>query len=64
MLHKYDCLLPIPGSHKPSRIEENLGAADVDLTEDEFSRIEAEAATVKVHGHRTDVDIAKLADLD
>ncbi|MES4886169.1 hypothetical protein ABVB69_37620 [Streptomyces sp. NPDC000349] len=48
----------------PAFPEVVTGAADVDLTEDEFSRIEAEPATVKIHGNRTDVDTAKLADLD
>lgn len=64
MLHKYDFLVPIPGTRRLERIEENLGAADVDLTDDEFNRIEAQLATIEVHGNRTDADIAKLHDLD
>lgn len=40
MLHKYDFLVPIPGMRSLERIQENLGAADVDLTDDEFDRIE------------------------
>lgn len=36
MLHKKDFLVPIPGSRKIERIKENLGAADVVLTKEEF----------------------------
>jgi aryl-alcohol dehydrogenase-like predicted oxidoreductase len=64
MLHKKDFIVPIPGSRKIERIEENLGAADVDLTEEEFERIAAELAKIEIHGNRTDEDIAKLRDLD
>jgi aryl-alcohol dehydrogenase-like predicted oxidoreductase len=55
--------MPIPGSRKLDRIQENLGAADVDLTDREFGRIEAELAKIEIHGNRTDEDIAKLRDL-
>jgi aryl-alcohol dehydrogenase-like predicted oxidoreductase len=64
MLHKGDFIVPIPGMRKLERIEENLGAADVDLTEEEFERIEAELAKIEIHGNRTDADIAKLRNLD
>jgi len=64
MLHKQDFIVPIPGSRKLERIEENLGAADIDLTEEEFTRIETELARITIHGNRTDEDIAKLRDLD
>ena len=60
MLHKKPFIVPIPGSRKLQRIQENLGAADLDLTDDEFDRIEAELAGIEIHGNRTDEDIAKL----
>ncbi|WP_302847071.1 aldo/keto reductase [Bacteroides ovatus] len=60
MLHKYDFLVPIPGSRKSERIIENLGATDVRLTEEEFGGIEAELSKITIHGNRTDEDIAKL----
>jgi hypothetical protein len=41
MLHKRPFIVLIPGSRKLARIEENLGAANIDLTEEEFGRIEA-----------------------
>ena len=60
MLHKYKYLVPIPGSRKPERIAENLHAADLELTPEEFNRIEAELANIEIHGNRTDEDIARL----
>ena len=60
MLHKYDFLVPIPGMRKDERIVENLGAADVKLTEEEFNSIENELSKIKIHGNRTDEDIGKL----
>ncbi|UII34641.1 aldo/keto reductase [Fulvivirga ulvae] len=60
MLHKYDFLVPIPGSRKLDRISENLHATDVVLSDDEFSKIETELASIEIHGNRTDEDIAKL----
>jgi aryl-alcohol dehydrogenase-like predicted oxidoreductase len=60
MLHKKDFIVPIPGSRKPERIEENLGAANVALTENEYMKIEDELSKIQIHGNRTDEDIAKL----
>ncbi|MBV9336695.1 MAG: aldo/keto reductase [Solirubrobacterales bacterium] len=64
MLHKKPFIVPIPGSRKLERIHENLGAADIELTDDEFNRIETELAKIEIHGNRTDEDIAKLRTLD
>ncbi len=63
MLHKKACIVPIPGSKTPERIQENLGAADVELTDAEFNQIEAELANIEIHGNRTDEDIMKLSSL-
>ncbi len=60
MLHKKDFIVPIPGARKPERIQENLSAADVDLSDNEFNQIEAKLAKIEIHGNRTDEDIAKL----
>ena len=64
MLHKYDFLVPIPGSRKLDRIQENLGAAAVDLTHEEFTQIETQLAAITIYGNRTDDDIAKLRRMD
>jgi aryl-alcohol dehydrogenase-like predicted oxidoreductase len=64
MLHKEPFIVPIPGSRKLERIEENLGAADVDLTEEEYTLLETELGKIDLRGNRTDGDIAKLRDLE
>jgi aryl-alcohol dehydrogenase-like predicted oxidoreductase len=64
MLHKKDFIVPIPGSRKPERIEENLRAADVELTDEEFAQVESELAKIDIHGNRTDEDIARLRQMD
>lgn len=58
MLHKYDFLVPIPGTKKLHRLRENFGAAEVELTADEFALLEAELEKIPIHGNRTDEDIA------
>ena len=60
MLHKKPFIVPIPGMRRDERIVENLGAADVVLSGEEFDSIERELAKIEIHGNRTDKDIAKL----
>ena len=60
MLHKEDFIVPIPGMRKFERIEENLGAADVELTEEEFQALENTLNGLEVHGERTDAAIMQL----
>jgi aryl-alcohol dehydrogenase-like predicted oxidoreductase len=45
-------IVPIPGTTKLHRLEENLGGADVTLTTDDLGRIHQALATVEVHGAR------------
>jgi aryl-alcohol dehydrogenase-like predicted oxidoreductase len=45
-------ILPIPGTTKLHRLEENLGAVDVELTTDDLREIEDAAADITVHGAR------------
>jgi aryl-alcohol dehydrogenase-like predicted oxidoreductase len=45
-------IVPIPGTTKLHRLEENLGGADVTLTADDLGRIHQALATVEVHGAR------------
>lgn len=63
MLHKEDFIVPIPGMRKDERVKENLGAADVELTDEEYRLLEAELGKIEIHGNRTDEDIAKLRGL-
>ncbi len=52
MLHKYPNVVPIPGSRNQGRILENLGAWNVELTEDEFAQLEKALDGIVIHGHR------------
>ena len=52
MLRKYPNVVPIPGSKNRERILENLGAADVRLSDDEFNALENALAALPIHGHR------------
>ncbi|MFB7742256.1 aldo/keto reductase [Streptomyces sp. NPDC056132] len=44
--------VPIPGTTKPHRLEENLGALDVELTAGDLRRIEGAAADIRIQGER------------
>ena len=52
MLKKWPNVVPIPGSKNKGRIIENLDAANVELTDDEFASLEAELDKCTVYGHR------------
>ena len=45
-------MVPIPGTTKLNRLEENLGAASVQLTPDELRAIDGAASKIKVQGAR------------
>ncbi len=45
-------IVPIPGTTKLNRLEENLGAAHVQLTPEDLSAIDAAASQIKVQGAR------------
>ncbi|HVX87850.1 MAG TPA: aldo/keto reductase [Gemmatimonadales bacterium] len=45
-------IVPIPGTTKPHRLDENLGAATLTLTSSDLQEIDAALAEVAVHGAR------------
>jgi aryl-alcohol dehydrogenase-like predicted oxidoreductase len=45
-------IVPIPGTTKPHRLEENLGAASLELTRDDLREIEDHISTIEVQGAR------------
>lgn len=45
-------IVPIPGTSKLHRLQENIGATNVSLTNDELSKINAALATIKIVGER------------
>ncbi|HLN98405.1 MAG TPA: aldo/keto reductase [Pyrinomonadaceae bacterium] len=45
-------IVPIPGTTKPNRLEENIGAAAIELTSDDLHEIESAASKIAVQGAR------------
>jgi aryl-alcohol dehydrogenase-like predicted oxidoreductase len=45
-------IVPIPGTTKLHRLEENVGAVGVELTADDLADIERAAAAIEIHGAR------------
>ena len=45
-------IVPIPGTTKLHRLEENAAAADIELTSEELQEIEVVSARIKVMGNR------------
>src|SRR5579871_3852066 len=56
-------IVPIPGTTKLSRLEENIGAASVELTAADLSEIESASANIKVEGARYPEAIEKMTGL-
>ena len=52
LLAKKPWIVPSPGTTKLHRLEENLGAANVDLTPEDLRAIESASSTVKIEGAR------------
>jgi aryl-alcohol dehydrogenase-like predicted oxidoreductase len=45
-------IVPIPGTRRIERLEENIGAADVELSMDDLAAIDAACAEVAIQGDR------------
>jgi aryl-alcohol dehydrogenase-like predicted oxidoreductase len=45
-------IVPIPGTTKLNRLEENIGAASIELTKDDLREIEEAASKIKIEGAR------------
>ncbi len=52
LLARKPWIVPIPGTTKRHRLEENLGAADIELTADDLAGIERAASEIEVEGER------------
>lgn len=60
---KDENIVPIPGMRSDARIAENLGAAEVVLSDTEYDALTAELDKMQVYGVRTDEEIAELGEL-
>ena len=55
-------IVPIPGTTKLPRLEENLAAAEVRLTPDDLQELETATSTVTVQGHRYSEGAQRMID--
>jgi aryl-alcohol dehydrogenase-like predicted oxidoreductase len=53
-------IVPIPGTRKPERLEENIGAAAVELTSDDLREIDSTASKITVQGARYPEQLEQL----
>lgn len=56
-------IVPIPGTTKLHRLEENIGAVSVELTADDLREIDAAASQITVHGARYPEDMERRTNL-
>jgi aryl-alcohol dehydrogenase-like predicted oxidoreductase len=62
LLAKKPWIVPIPGTTKVSRLEENLGGATIELTTEDVTALEEASSAIKVEGERYPASHAKLID--
>ena len=63
LLAKKPWIVPIPGTTKLSRLEENIGAAAIELTSDDLRDIEGAAAKIPVQGERYPEKLQRMTGL-
>ncbi|MDO6416294.1 aldo/keto reductase [Sphingomonas sp. BIUV-7] len=56
-------IVPIPGTTKPHRLRENLGAIDLELTAEDLAEIESGLSTITVQGERLPEAVLKMTGL-
>jgi aryl-alcohol dehydrogenase-like predicted oxidoreductase len=62
LLSRKRWIVPIPGTTKLHRLEENLGATGLELTSDDLQEIETATARITVQGARYTEQLQKLVD--
>jgi aryl-alcohol dehydrogenase-like predicted oxidoreductase len=55
-------IAPIPGTTKMHRLEENIGAARIELTRDDLREIESAASRITVQGARYPEQLQRMID--
>jgi aryl-alcohol dehydrogenase-like predicted oxidoreductase len=63
LLARRPWIVPIPGTTKRHRLEENLAAANVDLTSIDIADIDRAASAITIEGDRYPADVAKRTGL-
>ena len=62
LLAQQPWIVPIPGTRRLSRLEENLGAADLELTPDDLTELDEASDSVQVQGDRYPEAMQKMID--
>jgi aryl-alcohol dehydrogenase-like predicted oxidoreductase len=62
LLAKKPWIVPIPGTTKQERLEENIGAAALELTADDLREIEGAASKITVQGERYPEHLQRMVD--
>jgi len=55
-------IVPIPGTTKLNRLEENIGAVNVELTADDLSEIEIATSKINLQGERYSESAQRMID--
>ena len=56
-------IVPIPGTTKPERLEENLGAAEIELTPADLREIDAAFSSITIQGNRYTEKLEKMTNI-
>jgi len=63
LLARKPWIVPIPGTRRQERLEENLGSADVELTAEDLGAIEQAASQIEIQGERYPESLERLTGL-
>lgn len=63
LLARKPWIVPIPGTKRPERLEENIGAAAIALTPDDLREIESAASKITIEGARYPEELEKRTGL-
>jgi aryl-alcohol dehydrogenase-like predicted oxidoreductase len=62
LLARKPWIVPIPGTTKLHRIQENMKAAEIELTSEDMDQIELASEKITIRGERYPESIAKMID--
>ncbi|MCL4280303.1 MAG: aldo/keto reductase, partial [Ignavibacteriaceae bacterium] len=62
LLAQKNWIVPIPGTTKLHRLEENIGAVDVEITKEDIKEIEAASSKIKIQGERYSENSQRMID--
>jgi aryl-alcohol dehydrogenase-like predicted oxidoreductase len=61
LLSQKPWIVPIPGTTKFARVEENIGAAGIELTADDLQEIDSAASKITIQGARYPEEIERMS---